>query len=144
MTDAKLSDLYTAQVLMRNLTHAQNEIDTFLKPYLKQYADLLLELNPNYDKRDLNAVPHMSFKENDANHFFLFEAEEVYDFGDYHIPSLSLPFDFVEDPEGYSARHREEIEKARKTKADRERKNAQAEVLRLEAQLAIAKKRAVL
>lgn len=110
-TELTLDNLYYAQVLARNLNHAQTRLESHLLPSLLRYKEFLIELNPSYDSRDLTAD---TFLEIDRE-FFSFTGEETYAGGDYYIPSLSLPFAFVEDPEAY-------ITKARQDEADRKEK----------------------
>jgi len=133
--------LTTAKVLVSMLTDAQTGIDTFLKPFLKQYAELQQELNPSrFNKQDLE-TEGMTFQEAEGETFY-FEGEEEYSFGDYYTPSLSLPFAFVEDPKGYSKMRRKEEAEFRARREARDAEKAKSEVERLEAALAKAREKA--
>lgn len=129
-----MTALSTTIDLVAARDRAQQDIDSHLAPSLAKYKEFLLELNPSQDCRDLEAD---TFLETDRE-FFSFVADEEYSHGDYYTPSLNLPFAFVEDPEAYSAKARQD-EADRKAKATaRTAKDTAERVERLKAQLAKA------
>jgi len=121
---------------------AKANLNGFLLPFLRQYADLLVELSPDYDKRDLRTET-MLYKETEG-HAFYFEAEDVYEYGEDYTPSLTMPFAFIEDPEGYSNMRRTHAAEEISRRAAKKKADALKRVTILEAQLNIAKKKAAL
>ena len=129
-----LSDLNRAKTYASAFTAAQNEINDFLEPFVRKYGQLMLELNPNYDQRDLKAT---SFYEYDRE-FFSLEGYPIYEFSESYTPTLDLPFAFVEDPEGFreaKLREKADLEEKAQTK---KKADAADRVVRLRAQLARA------
>jgi hypothetical protein len=136
MTDA----LEIAQKFDSDFNLAQANLNGFLLPFLRQYADLLVELNPNYEPRDLNTA-EMLYKETGSASFH-FEGEEEYSYGDYYTPSLSLPFEFLKDPEGYSDKARKRVSETASRREQAKKAKDLARVVALEDMLSRAKKEA--
>lgn len=130
-----MKSLTEAKSLAAKVVEAKTAIDTYLSPLLKEYIELLKELDARgYDSLDLTADTFVEIE----GGTFLFEGEEIYDYGNEHTPSLNLPFEFVADPEAYKAN-------ARQRKADldarieaKKKSEASQRVERLKAQLAAA------
>lgn len=129
-----LKDLTIAKSRAAAFNAAQNDINDFLAPFVRKYADLMIELNPNYDQRDLQAD---SFVEIDNNSFYL-TGEEIYQYSEYYTPSLNLPFAFVEDPETYRQIALAEKAAAYEKAVTKKKAEAAERVTRLKAQLARA------
>lgn len=129
-----LKDLTIAKSRAAAFNAAQNDINDFLAPFVRKYADLMIELNPNYDQRDLQAD---SFMEIDNNSFYL-TGEEIYQYSEYYTPSLNLPFAFVEDPETYRQIALAEKAAAYEKAVTKKKAEAAERVTRLKAQLARA------
>jgi hypothetical protein len=114
----------------------QRQIDTFLAPFVKDFAAFMTEHNARgFDLRDFNAD---TFVEIEGTTFYL-KGEEEYYHGEYYAPTLNLPFAFVEDSAAYKAdflRTQAEIEANRNAKKKAEK---EAQIARLEAQLAKAR-----
>jgi hypothetical protein len=87
------------------------------------------ELDPKFhDDKDKEAD---TFKEIDGE-TFLFEGDEYYEYGSYETPSVSLPFDFVADPQVFmdNARAAKAAQDAKYVQANEERAKARVETLR--------------
>lgn len=101
--------LETAQNLAAEKDGIQAQIQLLLSPLLAQYIDLLRELKGRgYSESDFKADTFVEIEYSGKYSSFLFRGEEYYDHGDDVIPSISVPFAFVADPEGYIAKAREE------------------------------------
>jgi hypothetical protein len=135
------SPLLTAQVFVNLLEEAQTRLNTFLAPTLQDYIDFLPERGAAYTPGKYTNASGYTFKEVDTSHF-IFESPEYYEYGDYEKDVVELPFAFVEDPEAYKTKLRDEISAAAKKFSERQAATELANVKRLEAQLEAAKKRA--
>lgn len=131
-----MESLTLAKALAREVETAQANVNQYLMPILKNFIEFMNETQPDYyDKYDQQADTFDGID----NQTFHFTGEEIYEYGEDHKPSVSLPFAFVEDSEAYKA-------KVRKARADwnatqaAKRATAKAEqIARLEAQLAKAR-----
>lgn len=130
-----MKSLTEAKSLAAKVVEAKTAIDTYLSPLLKEYIELLKELDARgYDSRDLKADTFVEIE----GGTFLFEGEESYEYAEYRTPSLNLPFEFVADPEAYKANARQE-KANREAKIEAKKKTeATQRVERLKAQLAAA------
>lgn len=130
-----MSDLIIAKSRADELRNAQQSIDTFLAPFIKDYTEFLTAENRRgWDLRDFEAD---TFVEIGFDTFCL-RGEEEYSYGEYYTPSLNLPFAFVEDPDQYKADYRKK-EADRKARQEAKAKTSKEEqVARLRAQLAKA------
>lgn len=127
--------LTSAKELVDQREAIQTQIETHLAPFLAKYKELMLELNHhNYDHRDLSVE---TFNEIDRE-FFSFTSEEVYEYGDYYTPTLNLPFAFVEDPEAYAVKARQDEAYRKERETAKTAKGKAERVERLKEQLAEA------
>lgn len=129
-----LKDLTIAKSRAAAFNTAKQDINDFLAPFVRKYADLMVELNHNYDQRDLQVD---SFVEIDNNSFLL-TGEEVYQYSEYYTPSLYLPFAFVEDPETFRQIALAEKAAAYEKALTKKKSEAAERVIRLREQLARA------
>lgn len=131
----ELSNLYSAQVLARNFSHAQQQINSFLAPFIKDYAAFMIAETPRgHDLRDFEADTFVEIE----NESFYLTGDEVYAYSEYYKPTLSLPFAFVEDPKKFKAAFRQS-QADLKAKADSKKKDEKTAMIeRLKAQLARA------
>lgn len=131
-----MSDLSKAVNLAEAAEQAQRDIDNFLAPFVKQFAELQRDdLQPaGFDWRDAEATrfTHVEGK------YFEMTGDEVYEYGEEYTPTLSLPIDFVDDPQAYREKaireRNERLEKA----AARKKRDAEERIERLKSQLAKA------
>lgn len=131
-----MSDLHIAKHRAEAAEQAQRDIDNFLAPFVKKFAELhIKELQTRgFDHRDANAT---RFTEIDGSHFGM-TGEETYEYGETYTPSLNIPFDFVEDPGAYRQKAlAEKVEREEKA-ALKKKKDAEERVASLKAQLAKA------
>lgn len=131
-----MESLTLAKALAREVTTAQENINKYLLPVVRDYIEFMDEISPNYHDNADRKADTFDCIDNETFHF---TGEEFYEYGEYHKPSVSLPFSFVEDSEAYKT-------KARADKAEQDarqaakRAAAKAEqIARLEAQLAKAR-----
>lgn len=134
--------LNLAQGLISQREAVQTQIETTLAPFLKDYIEFMAEINPSYHSVADREVD--TFVEID-NHTFAFEGEEEYEYGENFTPSVNLPFAFVEDPEDFKAKARQdkldrEMKAAAKKKADAEERaeRLRAQLAKVEAEIAKA------
>lgn len=138
-----MTSLSQAQTLADAIDTAKQQFEAYIRPVLQDYINFIPERDNSWEQVKFTDAEKYSFTEVDST-FFIFESEEYYQYGEYEKDCVELPFAFVEDPEAFKTKDREvRAEKARKS-TEAQRKQAQDEVIRLEAQLEAAKKRAVL
>lgn len=134
-SETTLSTLYSAQVLARNFAHAQNEVNDFLEPFVRQYVELRREISPNFtDLRDSDAD---RFVEIDGENFWM-TGDESFLYGESYTPMVTLPFAFVADPEKFATDARKAEEERKNRIAAKKKADAQERVDKLKAQLAKA------
>jgi len=112
------NNLTEAKARAAGFVQARESVEAFLTPFIDQYTNFLTEMGQNNYYNHLDATAD-TFVEIDGNSFY-FTGDEEYSHGDYYTPNISLPFDFVEDPEAYMAKARA-ADKLRKAKAEKDK-----------------------
>ena len=128
--------LTQARSLANAITEAQTQFETYISPLLQDYLAFLPERGSSWATYYKHA-PYFTFKERDGQSF-IFEGDEYNAYGNPARDYVSLPFDFVANPELYKATILAQIKSAEEKKQARIKATAEEKVTKLKAQLAKA------